>query len=110
MDEQRDLEGVSALVTGATSGIGKAAAEELSRHGAEVIVHGRDADRGGAVVDMITAGGGKARFVAADLGDPAQLGHLIEQAGAVDVLVKATPAAMTRSWAAEFSPSADTHL
>ena len=60
MDEQRDLEGVSALVTGATSGIGKAAAEELSRHGAEVIVHGRDADRGGAVVDMITAGGGKA--------------------------------------------------
>ena len=57
MDEQRDLEGVSALVTGATSGIGKAAAEELSRHGAEVIVHGRDADRGVAVVDMITAGG-----------------------------------------------------
>ncbi len=87
MDEQRDLEGVSALVTGATSGIGKAAAEELSRHGAEVIVHGRDADRGGAVVNIITAGGGKARFVAADLRDPAQLGHLIEQAGAVDVLV-----------------------
>jgi NAD(P)-dependent dehydrogenase (short-subunit alcohol dehydrogenase family) len=100
MDEQRDLEGVSALVTGATSGIGKAAAEELSRHGAEVIVHGRDADRGGAVVDMITAGGGKARFVAADLGDPAQLGHLIEQAGAVDVLVNNAGF----SW---FGPTAD---
>src|ERR1700733_11017584 len=82
MDEQRDLEGISALVTGATSGIGKAAAEELSRHGAEVIVHGRDPDRGGAVAGMITAEGGKARFVAADLGDPAQMGHLIEQAGA----------------------------
>jgi NAD(P)-dependent dehydrogenase (short-subunit alcohol dehydrogenase family) len=32
MNDQRDLEGFSALVTGATSGIGKAAAEELGRH------------------------------------------------------------------------------
>ncbi len=87
MCEQRDLEGVSALVTGATSGIGQAAAEELGRHGAEVIVHGRDAARGAAVVDTITVQGGKARFVAADLADPAQLDHLVEQAGAVDVLV-----------------------
>src|SRR5208282_2227803 len=87
MNEQRDLEGLSALVTGATSGIGRAAAEELGRHGAEIIVHGRDADRGSAVVDTITAAGGKARFVAADLTDPAQLDHLVEQAGAVDVLV-----------------------
>jgi NAD(P)-dependent dehydrogenase (short-subunit alcohol dehydrogenase family) len=87
MNERRDLEGISAMVTGATSGIGKAAAEELSRHGAEVIVHGRNADRGGAVVDTITAEGGKARFAAADLSDPAQLDHLVEQAGAVDVLV-----------------------
>ena len=67
---QRDLDGLSALVTGATSGIGRAAAHELARHGAEVIVHGRDVARGGAVVDAITADGGKARFVAADLGDP----------------------------------------
>jgi NAD(P)-dependent dehydrogenase (short-subunit alcohol dehydrogenase family) len=87
MNGQRDLEGVSALVTGATSGIGKAAAEELGRHGAEVIVHGRDAGRGSAVVDTITDQGGKARFVAADLGDPVQLDDLVEQAGAVDVLV-----------------------
>jgi NAD(P)-dependent dehydrogenase (short-subunit alcohol dehydrogenase family) len=87
MNETRDLEGLSALVTGATSGIGKAAAEELGRHGAEVVVHGRDADRGGAVVDTIAAEGGKARFVAADLSDPAQLDYLVEQAGAVDVLV-----------------------
>jgi NAD(P)-dependent dehydrogenase (short-subunit alcohol dehydrogenase family) len=87
MNDQRDLEGISALVTGATSGIGKAAAEELGRRGAEIVVHGRDADRGSAVAGTITAEGGKARFVAADLTDPAQLDHLVEQAGLVDVLV-----------------------
>src|SRR5258708_17435484 len=82
MNDQRDLEGLSALVTGATSGIGKAAAEELGRHGAEIVVHGRDADRGSAVAGAITAAGGKARFVAADLTDPAQVDHLVDQAGA----------------------------
>jgi NAD(P)-dependent dehydrogenase (short-subunit alcohol dehydrogenase family) len=59
MSGQRDLEGMRALVTGATSGIGKAIAEELGRHGAEVIVHGRDAARGEAVVDAITADGAR---------------------------------------------------
>ena len=87
MNDQRDLEGLSALVTGATSGIGRAAAEELGRHGAKIVVHGRDAGRGSAVVDAITAAGGKARFVAADLTDPAQVDYLAEQAGPVDVLV-----------------------
>jgi len=87
MNQQRDLEGISALVTGASSGIGQAAAEELGLRGAEVVVHGRDAARGSAVADTITAEGGKARFVAADLTDPAQLDDLVDQAGAVDVLV-----------------------
>ena len=87
MDEQRDLEGLSALVTGATSGIGKAAAEELGRRGAEVIVHGRDSARGAAVADTISSEGGKARFAAADLSDPARLDDLAEQAGTVDILV-----------------------
>lgn len=87
MSAQRDLKGVTALVTGATSGIGKAAAVQLGRHGADVIVHGRDAARGGAVVNAITAQGGTARFAAADLNDPAQLNELAGQAGAAGVLV-----------------------
>ena len=87
MSEQRELEGITALVTGATSGIGRAAAEQLGRHGADVIVHGRDPARGGAVAGAITAEGGTARFAAADLGDPARQGDLVEQAGAVDLLV-----------------------
>jgi NAD(P)-dependent dehydrogenase (short-subunit alcohol dehydrogenase family) len=100
MNEQRDLEGISALVTGATSGIGKAAAEELGRHGAEVIVHGRDPARGAAVVDTITAAGGKARFVAADLSHPDGVDDLVQQAGAVEVLVNNAGF----SW---FGPTAD---
>lgn len=74
-------------MTGATSGIGQAVAGQLARHGAEVIVHGRDAARGQAVVDAITAEGGKARFVAADLSNPGQLDELARQADGVDVLV-----------------------
>ncbi|MCU1494820.1 MAG: family NAD(P)-dependent oxidoreductase [Acidimicrobiaceae bacterium] len=87
MNEQPDLEGMSALVTGATSGIGKAVAEALGRRSAQVIVHGRDVIRGGTVVDAITAEGGKARFVAADLNNTAELDELVGQVGAVDILV-----------------------
>jgi NAD(P)-dependent dehydrogenase (short-subunit alcohol dehydrogenase family) len=76
-----------ALVTGATSGIGQAAALKLAGDGFTVIVHGRDAARGSAVVDAIVAGGGRARFVAADLSDPSGLDDFIDEVGAVDVLV-----------------------
>jgi NAD(P)-dependent dehydrogenase (short-subunit alcohol dehydrogenase family) len=62
-------------------------AEELGRRGAEVVVHGRDAARGEEVVDSIATEGGKARFVAADLSDPAELDNLVEQVGSVDILV-----------------------
>ena len=84
---QGSLEGQRALVTGATSGIGRAVALELAREGAEVLVHGRDAARGAETVDAITASGGKARFVAADLGDAADVERLASEVGDIDILI-----------------------
>ena len=60
-------EGKTALVTGSTDGLGRELALALAAQGAHVIVHGRNAERGQAVVDAITAAGeGSARFYAAD--------------------------------------------
>src|ERR1700675_2976106 len=82
-----DLEGKVAVVTGATSGIGQAAAVQLARQGATVLVHGRDATRGAAVVTEIENGGGSARFVGANLSEPAEALRLAEEVGDVDILV-----------------------
>jgi NAD(P)-dependent dehydrogenase (short-subunit alcohol dehydrogenase family) len=83
----RDLEGKVALVTGATSGIGRAVAAQLAAQGATVVVHGRDATRGAAVVAEIENAGGSARFVGADLSEPAEALRLAEEVGDVDILV-----------------------
>jgi NAD(P)-dependent dehydrogenase (short-subunit alcohol dehydrogenase family) len=82
-----NLEGQRALVTGATSGIGRAVALQLARAGADVVVHGRDATRGAAVVAEIVAAGGTASFVAADLTDAAGVQQLASEVGDVDILV-----------------------
>jgi NAD(P)-dependent dehydrogenase (short-subunit alcohol dehydrogenase family) len=76
-----------ALITGATSGIGRAVALDLARDGFSVIVHGRNADRGAETVKEIESIGGKARFVAAELGDPQAVAALADDAGEVEVLV-----------------------
>ncbi len=85
--QHSDLQDRRALVTGATSGIGRAVALQLARDGAEVIVHGRDAARGAETVAAITAAGGRARFVSADLSDPADLQRLVAAVGDIDILV-----------------------
>jgi NAD(P)-dependent dehydrogenase (short-subunit alcohol dehydrogenase family) len=75
------------LVTGATSGIGRAAAEQFADRGAMVIVTGRDHGRGHEVVDTIESAGGRARFIPADLSDPDGTDRLAQAAGDIDVLV-----------------------
>jgi NAD(P)-dependent dehydrogenase (short-subunit alcohol dehydrogenase family) len=71
------LAGEIALVTGSTAGIGEAIALEFGAEGAKVTVHGRDADRGHAVVERIVGAGGEACFVAGDLGDEATCRELV---------------------------------
>lgn len=92
-----------ALVTGATSGIGRATALKLAAAGHTVLVHGRDAERGADVVGQIEAAGGRARFVSGDLTEPAQVRRLAQDAGEVDVLVNNAGL----SW---FGPTADLDL
>ena len=82
-----ELEGKKALVTGGTSGIGREVAKQLAALGAEVVVSGRDAERGAETVTEIEGAGGKARFVAADLADFDAIAALAEEVGAVDILV-----------------------
>ena len=82
-----ELTGKTALVTGGTGGIGSESAKLLAAAGAQVVITGRDAERGAAVVKAIAEDGGSARFVAAELTDPRSLHALVEAVGPVDILV-----------------------
>lgn len=61
------MQGKVVLITGSTDGLGREVARRVAALGADVIVHGRNQERGQAVVDEIAAAGrGRARFYAAD--------------------------------------------
>ena len=85
------LTGKACIVTGATSGMGRAIALLFAREGAAVLASGRDPARGQAVVDDIRACGGRAEFAAADAADPATGEALVRACarafGGVDIVV-----------------------
>jgi NAD(P)-dependent dehydrogenase (short-subunit alcohol dehydrogenase family) len=74
----KDLQGKTALVTGAASGIGRAVALLYGQHGARVMVSDIDEAQGQQVVAELTAAGAEARFYRADVGDAAQCRALVQ--------------------------------
>lgn len=80
-----------AIVTGATSGIGKAAARALAKEGASVVIAGRRSSEGEAVTAELRAQGLEATFVRSDVRDAESTSHLVEAAvrhyGRLDIAV-----------------------
>jgi NAD(P)-dependent dehydrogenase (short-subunit alcohol dehydrogenase family) len=84
-----DFQGKVALVTGGTSGIGRATAIAFAREGAKVVVAGRRAAEGNDTVRLIRDHGGEAIFVPTDVAQEAQVknlvGRTLEQFGRLDI-------------------------
>lgn len=80
-----------ALVSGSSSGIGVAIAHMLAAEGVKVVIHGRNQERAQAVVDAITAAGGKAALACGDLATDEGAATVADLAlaafGGVDILV-----------------------
>ena len=68
----------TALITGATDGVGRVVARRLAKDGWRVLVHGRSAERGQSMVKEIEGAGGKATFLKADLASLAEVRTLAE--------------------------------
>ena len=85
------IAGRVAIITGSTSGIGRASAELFAREGARVVVNGRRAELGAQVVAGIRAAGGEAVFYHADITERGSIEQLVAFAvatyGRLDILM-----------------------
>jgi len=94
------------LVTGASSGIGRATAELLGRHGARVILVARSKDKLDALKTELEAGGAKASVYPTDLSDleacDAMIGKVLADHGRVDILINNAGRSIRRSIAASY--------
>ncbi|MGO8744734.1 MAG: SDR family NAD(P)-dependent oxidoreductase [Thermoguttaceae bacterium] len=88
---RREIRGSRAIVTGASSGIGRALAIELARQGASQVATARRADRLTDLAREIVSAGGRVETVAGDIADPAVRARVIDAAkdalGGLDILV-----------------------
>ena len=86
-----DGKGRTALITGATDGVGRVVARALAQQGWRVLVHGRDRPRGEALVREIEQASGRATFLAADLASLAEVRRLADavkqQTSRLDLLI-----------------------
>ncbi|MGW6426399.1 SDR family oxidoreductase [Nocardia sp. NPDC055053] len=91
LGERHEIAGKTVLLTGASSGVGRAAAHTLGRHGARLILVARTAEPLLDVRDAVRAAGGVAESITCDLSEPGDVDDLVktvlEQYGTVDVLV-----------------------
>jgi len=87
----RKLNGTTAVITGATSGIGRETALEFAKAGARVVIAGRRKERLNKLAVEIDAAGSKALAVVTDVADQSQVEHLVaaavEEFGRIDSLV-----------------------
>jgi NAD(P)-dependent dehydrogenase (short-subunit alcohol dehydrogenase family) len=88
---ETSLKGKTVLFTGASRGMGRFAAIELARRGAEILVVGHNESRGASAVKGIRGDGGSAEFLRADLGDAEEVCALADAVlarhGSIDALI-----------------------
>lgn len=78
-DRSLRLKGKVVIITGASRGIGAAAARRFAQEGAIVVLAARDEQAMALIVQNIVAGGGQALAVSTDVGDPASVERLVKQ-------------------------------
>jgi NAD(P)-dependent dehydrogenase (short-subunit alcohol dehydrogenase family) len=105
---ENDLEGKTALVTGAASGIGRAVAMLYGQHGASVMLSDIDEMQGRQVAAELTAAGANVRFYRADVGDAAQCQQLVQ--ATVDAFGRLDVACNNAGITGELSLTADYSL